>query len=150
MSPSIRSRRAFTLVETLVTISVMGLLAAVSVSRINAIEDHQRVSRAINALQNRVQTAFSLAVREGHPVRFAWSSSALKFSVTNRGGDTTYRQVALGTDPFFFKSSEVTVSRTPLEVYPNGLANDTLRVTITSNGVTKVMRVSQAGLVVIQ
>jgi len=143
-------RAGFTLAEALVTVTIVGLLAAISVSRIGAIESHQRVSRASNSLQNSVQMAFALAVRNGHPVRFAWSSDSVKFKITNRGGDTTYRQVDLGTDPFNFTSSNVSVSTTPLEIYPNGLASDTLAVTITASGVTKSMHVTRAGLVAIR
>jgi type II secretion system protein H len=143
-------RRGFTLVETLIAITIVGLMAAVAVGRIDAIESHQRVSRATNSLQNGVQMAFALAVRDGHPVRLAWSSDSVKFKITNRGGDTTYRHVDLGTDPFNFTSSQVTVSRTPLEIYPNGLANDTLSVKISASSVTKTLRVTRAGLVAIQ
>ena len=145
-----RVRGGFTLMETLVTVTVVGLITAVAVSRISSIQSHQRVSRATNSLQNAMQMAFALAVRNGHPVRLTWSSDSVKFKITNRGGDTTYRHVDLGTDPFNFTSSNVTVSKSPLEIYPSGLANDTLSVTITANSMTKTIRVSRAGMVAIQ
>ena len=144
------ARCGFTLMETLVTVTVVGLITAVAVSRISAIESHQRVGRATNSLQNAMQMAFALAVRNGHPVRLAWSADSVKFKITNRGGDTTYRHVDLGTDPFNFTSSNVTVSKTPLEIYPSGLANDTLSVTIAANSMTRTIRVSRAGMVAIQ
>lgn len=136
--------------EVLTTLTIVGLLLAISMSRIGAITSHQRVGRAVNSLQNNVQAAFSLAVRNGHPVRFTWNSDSLEFQITNRAGDTTYRDIPLGSDPYNFTASNVTVSTSPLEIYPNGLANDTLLVSITADGSTRSIRVSRAGLVVIQ
>jgi len=44
-------------------------------------------------------------------------------------------------------SNAVTFSTSPIEVYPNGLANNALVVTLSSNGFTKRLRMSRAGLV---
>lgn len=147
---ALKRRRGFTLIEVLTTITIVGLVLGIAMSRISAITSHERVGRVVNALQNNVQTAFSMAVRNGHPVRLTWNSAAVEFDITNRAGDTTYRATPLGTDPFNFTASNVSVSTSPLEIYPNGLASDTLRVTITADGSTRSIRVTRAGLVTIQ
>jgi hypothetical protein len=36
---------------------------------------------------------------------------------------------------------------TPLEIYPNGFASDTMLITLTSNGYTQRVRVSKGGSV---
>ena len=41
----------------------------------------------------------------------------------------------------------MTFSLSPYEVYPNGLAVDTLLITISKNGLTKKVWVSRAGMV---
>jgi prepilin-type N-terminal cleavage/methylation domain-containing protein len=142
-----RTRCGFTLIEAVVTLTLVGVILAVSMSRISAIGNHQRVGRAVNSMQNVVQSAFALAVRNGHPVRFAWDADSVAFDITNRAGDTTYRHIPLGTAPYNFTASNVTVSTSPLEIFPNGLASDTLFMSITADGSTRSMHVSRAGLV---
>jgi prepilin-type N-terminal cleavage/methylation domain-containing protein len=143
-------RRGFTLIELLATITLAGLILGISMSRISAISSHQRVGRAVASMQSYVQAAFSLAVRNGHPVRLTWKPDLVEFQITNRAGDTTYRTIQFGTDPYGFTASNVTVSTSPLEIFPNGLASDTLRVSITADGSTRALRVSRAGLAQIQ
>jgi hypothetical protein len=51
---------------------------------------------------------------------------------------------------FGLRSKDVTFSRSPVEVYPDGLANDTLTITIRRAGNIKLVRMSRAGLVLVQ
>jgi len=80
-------------------------------------------------------------------VRISWDATVQQLSITNRAGTTTFRKTTLGRQAYGFASNAVTVSTSPLEVYPNGLAAEPLLVTISSNGFTKRLRMSRAGLV---
>ena len=48
------------------------------------------------------------------------------------------------------QDNAVTFSRSPLEIYPNGFASDTLAITLSANGSTRTIRMTRTGLVRIQ
>jgi len=111
----------------------------------------QRVYRASNDIQTNVEAAWALAARNRRPIRIAWNSSTMQLKITDRAGTTTFRTASLGQDPYGLLSSNVTFSSSPIEVYPDGLASDTLRITLSvtsvSPAVIKRIWVSRAGLV---
>lgn len=123
------------------------VVGGMSVGKINSIMNQQRVFRASNVMRTTIEAAFALAVRNRQPVELSWSSSSQLFAVTDRSASTYFRRTSLAQDPYGLPSGSVTVSRTPLEIYPNGLANDTLLITLSANSVTRTIRVSRAGLV---
>jgi type II secretory pathway pseudopilin PulG len=134
-------------------ITILGVLTAISAGKITGIMTQQRVARAATAVQGDIETAFAIAGRNRRPVRMVWNASTMQFQVTDRAGTTAYRTTTLSSDAYGLVAGDVTVSASPIEVYPNGLAADTLRITIsiTRGGTTWSRRVhaSLAGLVVV-
>jgi Tfp pilus assembly protein FimT len=135
------------MLELIIVLVVVGIIAAISANKIHDIMIQQRVYRASTAVQTNVEAAWTLAVRNSRPVRITWDASRLQLDVTDRAGTTYFRRANLGTDAYGLTASAVSFSRSPLEVYPNGLANDTLLITFSMNGVTKKIWVSRAGQV---
>ena len=80
-------------------------------------------------------------------MQISWDATVQQFSITDRSGTMTFRKTTLSRQAYGFASNAVTASRSPVEVYPNGLATDTLLITLSSNGFTKKLRMSRAGLV---
>ena len=146
----LRSRRAFTMLETLVVIIVVGILMAVSYPKMHNQLVHQRIARAASAAQNSLETAFAIAARNRRPIRISWSSSAMQLDVTDRAGTTYYRRTGLGQSPYGLLSSNVTFSQSPVEVYPNGLANSALTITFNVQGDSTHVVMSRAGMVKLQ
>ena len=144
------ARAGFTLLELLTVIVMVGVISAISAGKIHDLMVQQRLARAATVIQTNTEAAFAIASRNRRPIRITWNSSAMQLDVTDRAGTTLYRKVGLGQDPYGLTSGTVTFSRSPLEVYPNGLANDTLLITLASNNVTKKIRISRAGLVNLQ
>lgn len=149
-APRPQTRAGFSLIELLTVMVVVGLVSTISAGRIREIMVQQRLARAATAIQTNAEAAFAIAVRNRRPIRIAWNASTMQMSVTDRAGTTSYRKVGLGADPYGLTSGTVTFSTSPLEVYPNGLANGSLSITLTSNGVTKTISISRAGLVKFQ
>lgn len=145
----LRNRRGFTLLEVLVVLMIMGVVGALSAGRIHAIIVQQRVSRAANSLQTDLQSAFGIASRNRQPIRISWNSTKMQLDVTDRAGATFYRRTPLGND-YGFASSNVSVSASPVEVYPNGYASDTLTIVLSSDGNTKRVHMYRTGMVVLQ
>ena len=141
-----RLSRGFTLLEVLVVMIIAAVVTAMSVGRIHSLTVQQRLQRAVTATQNDIEAAYAIAVRNRRPVRIAWSSGTRQLVVTDRAGTTFFRRSNLGT-VYGLAAAGVKFSRSPIEIYPDGLANDTLLITLTVENVTKRVRVSRSGLV---
>lgn len=128
---------------------MVGIVSALSAGRIHSLMVQQRVARAATSLQSDLEAAFALAVRNRAPVRIAWNSTKRQMGVTDRAGTTFYRRTPLGTD-YGLSASGVAFSKSPLEIYPNGLAEDTLKIVLTIETSTRSIRVSRAGMVRVQ
>jgi prepilin-type N-terminal cleavage/methylation domain-containing protein len=139
----------FTLLETLVVLVVVGVVSAMSLGKLHTIMVQQRGRRAATSLQTDLEGAFSIANRNRTPVRIAWDATNMQLNITDRAG-TVYRRTTLGRDPYGFRSGNVTVSSTPVEIFPNGLANTALTVTLTVESTTKTVSMSRAGMVRVQ
>jgi prepilin-type N-terminal cleavage/methylation domain-containing protein len=143
-------RNGFTMLELMLVVVLLGIVSAMSAGRIHDLIIQQRVVRAATAVQNGLESAFALAGRNRQPVRISWSPASMQFGVTDRSGNVFYRRIGLGTDAYGLESANVSVSRSPLEVYPGGLANDTPAVTLSVSGMTKRIRMTRSGLVRVQ
>jgi prepilin-type N-terminal cleavage/methylation domain-containing protein len=149
--PPLRASTGFTLVELLVVVTLIGVAGALSLPKINRITNENKVQRAAQALRMEVQQAFAVAGRNRAPVRLRWVSSSMQLQLTNLAQSIVYRRIGLGTDGGYgLSSSEITVSRTILTVFPNGLADDTLKFTLTRQGFTRTVRASKSGMVRVQ
>jgi prepilin-type N-terminal cleavage/methylation domain-containing protein len=152
--PGLSERRGFSLVEMMVVVMIGGVLGAMSFGKINLINNDRRLNSAMSAVQNDIEMAFNLAARDRVPMRLTWTPSAMTMTLTDRAGTKTFRTANLSSEYGLRSSSNVTFSlgnsttpAAPYEVYPNGLAIDTLLITLTKNGVTKKVWVSRAGMV---
>lgn len=139
------TRRGFTLLEVLVVVFVAGVVTAMSIGKIQALITRGRVVNAASAMQNTVEAAFALAERNRMPMRVYWSSDNLQLRVLDRS-NTVYRKLNLG-NTYGLSGSNITLTHNPFEIYPNGLAQDSLIITVTSNGYTRKLWVSKAGMV---
>jgi type IV pilus assembly protein PilA len=140
-------RRGFTLTETLVVITIVGIIAALSIPRIANLANQSRVQRAAQAMQMEVQQAFAIAGRNRAPVRLRWIAGSMQLQVTNLAGTVVYRRATLGTGAYGLASSEVVVTPVTLTVFPNGLASDSLVMTVTRRGYSRRVRVARSGMV---
>ena len=150
--PAVTGRNAaFTVIEMIVTLTIVGVVVAVTVPKISSINTQNKVHRAANVMQTEVQQAFAIAGRNRKPIKFLWSSATLQLQVTDRLGTTIYRRSGLGAGSSLnFVASDITIYPTTLTVFPNGLASDTLFLQVSKSGFTKTVRVSKSGMTRVQ
>ena len=141
-----RARRGFSLLEMLTVMVIVGVVTATSMGKAHTVMQQQRLQRAKTAAQGDLDAAFSIAVLERVPIRITWDSVKLQIDVANRAASTTYRTSNLGAD-FGLTAGGVKFSRSYVEVYPNGLANDTLTITLTAGNDTTQLCMSRSGLI---
>ena len=133
--------------ELLIVMLIMGVMAQLSMGRVHALMNQQRVVHAASAIRNDLEAAFQIAARNRKPVQIKWDAANQQFIIGDRSGSMFYRKTNLGRQAYGFQNGEVTVSQSPLQVYPNGLAAAELVITINSQGVKKMIKMSRAGLV---
>lgn len=132
----------------LVVVTLIGIGAALTIPKIARIQNESKVQRATQALQLEVGQAFAIAARNRSPVTLRWNSASMQLQVTDRAGSVVYRRLGLGSGGGYgLSSSEVTVVPTPFTIFPNGLAADTLVISLVRSGYKKTVWVSRAGMV---
>jgi prepilin-type N-terminal cleavage/methylation domain-containing protein len=146
-----RSRPGFSMLELITVLVIAGILVGLGAGRISTYVTQQRVAKASSAITNDLQQAFAIAGRVRRPVRIVLDTAKMQLSITDRAQTTLFRRVGLGKE-FQLQSSNVAFyPSTPLEVYPNGLASDTMwirfRTTVASNTYSRLVRVSRAGMI---
>jgi prepilin-type N-terminal cleavage/methylation domain-containing protein len=147
----VTAHSAFSLVEVLVVVTILGIAAAISIPQIARITRQNKVQRAAHALSSEIQQAFAIAGRNRAPVKVSWNSTKMQLQITNFAGSTVYRRTGLGEGAGYgFTSSEVSVTPTTLVVFPTGLAADSLVIGLSKGGFSKTIRVSRAGMVRLQ
>jgi prepilin-type N-terminal cleavage/methylation domain-containing protein len=145
--PSLR-RRGFTLLELLVTLTMIGLVAMMSMPRAGAMMTQWRVNRAAQAYGEELQSAFAIVGRDRRPVRIELKKDSMQLRITNRAGTLVYRKRDIGKwSAYKLDSANVQASTLILEVFPPGLAADSLSVTISRDGKFRRVRMLRGGLV---
>lgn len=146
----LHTRRGFTLLEVMVVLVVSGVVVALSSGKIHDILVQQRVARAATALQNEIEAAFTIAGRNRQPVRITWDSAGQRMLISDRTATTYYRKTTLSQDAYGLSPSSFSSTRSSVDIYPNGLANDSLVITISSSPATKKVRMLRGGVVQVQ
>ncbi|HEX6599593.1 MAG TPA: prepilin-type N-terminal cleavage/methylation domain-containing protein [Gemmatimonadaceae bacterium] len=147
-----RTRRGFTMIEILIILGIMGIIVTVSMARSTRIISGWRVDAASRAIADELQAAFSLVGRNRKPLVLTVDKSKVQLRLMSRSGADTFRLRALGpTTEYKLRGSDLTVypatSPTTLEIYPPGLASDSLSITIKKDGVARRIRMLRGGLV---
>jgi len=144
-----RIRAGVTFIEILTVIVIASILGMLSVGRISQQIQQSKVQRASQAITNDLQSAFAIAARNRQPVRIVWDASRMSFSIMNRAQTLTYRKVTLGAmSGYALTSSNITMyPSNAVEVFPNGLATDSISFAINVNGYQKRVGMTRGGLV---
>lgn len=145
-----RTRRGFTIIELLLVVSMMAILAAFSLGKTSKILTGWRVTRAAQAVSEELQQGFALVGRNRRPIILQFRSDSMTLYIKGRSG-TIYRRRFLGKESEYkLAASDITFSNTALEIYPPGLAADSLSIVIGSastTGTARRIRMLRGGLV---
>jgi prepilin-type N-terminal cleavage/methylation domain-containing protein len=140
-------RRGVTLLEMLVVVVIMGLLAKMSLGRTGGLIASYRLTRAAQAFAAELQSGYAIVGRTRKPVSFVWDGTLMELRIVDRN-NTKFRRRNFGSDSEFkLTSANITPTRTSLEVYPPGLAADSLSVVFSKDGISRRVRMLRGGLV---
>jgi hypothetical protein len=118
-----------------------------SLGRTGGIIANFRLARASQAFAEELQSGFAIVGRNRKPVRFIWDASLMELRIVDRNNKAFRRRNFGPTSEFKLASSNVTPTLTSLEVYPPGLAADSLSVVFSKNGKARRVRMLRGGLV---
>lgn len=139
--------RGFTLLELIVVMSMMAILAAISLGKTSRILSGWRVNRAAQALSEELQQGYAIVGRTRKPVIFEFNRDSMALFIKSRSNEVYRRRyVGLSTE-YKLRAADVTLSRKTLEVYPPGLAADSLSIVISQPGTARRIRMLRGGLV---
>lgn len=145
-----RTRAGFTLIEMMIVVLIIGVMAKVSVPRIGMTVARSRISGLEIVVASQIERAFALATRTRRPVTVTYDSSTAYLITADRASSTQLQTRYLGRSAELSVTS-VTLSPTRgITIFPSGLADSALTVTIGNNGFTRYIRSTVSGLIVRQ
>lgn len=135
----------YTLIEIVIVIVIAGTMMTVSVVRLAPALVHANVRAAANVVAGDLQYAQNLAVRYRKPIAVVVASATKQYLIRDRDDATNvYRTRLLGPETDF-GLDELTSSPTSVELFPNGLARETMVMTLGLNGFQRQVRLTRAG-----
>lgn len=139
-------RPGFTILELVIVMSIMAVMASVSLPRISETMRRNRVNRAALVVAGDLQTAFSIAGRQRAPVRLTLNTSTLTYTIANRALGTVLRSRAFGATTEF-RLTSVTFQPGQVDIFPSGISSAPLTVTVASGDYSRSVTASSAGFV---
>lgn len=141
-------RRGFTILELIVVMAIIAIMTTVGMANFTRLVNQVRIERASQTLSYDLQMAFAIVGRNRKPVRITWVPAQVQFSITDRSDTLLFRTRGMGPDsPFKLRQSMFTVSRSQVEIYPPGLAADSLNIHIINGDQKRTISMSRGGLV---
>ena len=142
-----RRRSAFSLLELLIVIVMIGLISLMAFGRTSSMMTQWRVTRAAQAYGEELQSAFALVGRNRKPITITLDKTTMELRLSDRNG-VTYRRRNFGpTSAYKLEAADISPSRLVVEVFPPGLAGDSISVVISRQGKYRRVRMLRGGLV---
>jgi type II secretion system protein H len=141
------ARRGFTVIELLVVMMLVGIIAGATIPRITSAMERGRLQRAASVVSADLRLAHSMAARRGAPVMIVVDTTVRSIRVRNFSGtDTTYSRRLLGNNSEF-GLQRLSSNRTSITIYPNGIASNSIQLTLRAGGRTNQVSMTRAGQV---
>lgn len=142
------ARRAFSAIELLIVVVIIGLMAAAAMPRIGTVVAQERMRKLQLLVANDIELAFELAQREHKPVTITYSTSTKIMTVTDRAAGTVLASRYLGQSA---ELSTTAVTFSPsggITIFPMGLASAALTVSVSNGSFTRTVSATRAGLLI--
>lgn len=142
---TIASREGFSLIELIVVLLLIGVGAGTVIPAVGRTLGRTRLQRAAHVVATDLQLAHTTAARRRAPIRMSVDTANRIVRIVDHITPTT-----VYSERRFDRTSEYAVQRlaassTTLVFYPTGIANDSIRFTLTAPSGTRLVRMSRVG-----
>ena len=142
-----RSRDGFTLTEVLIVLILVGIIGGVAFAQVGSMLAQTRVQRAASVVAADLRLAHSMAGRQRMPIEISIDPAGRAFRLRDYTTPTTiYSERHYSSDGEYPIESFQT-TETSMLVYPNGLADGDVTITLQAGGSTRVVTMSRVGQV---
>ncbi len=139
-----RGRGGYTVVEMAIVIAVAGVLMTLAVWKTGPALQNARARQAAVTVASDLQYAQMLAARQREPVVVIVNPSLRMILIRSRDG-TIYRRRFVGPGTEYGLSALSVTPTTTVEVFPNGVATNSMTLTASTPTYVKRVRLSRAG-----
>jgi len=142
-----RSREGFTITEVLIVLVIIGIVGGFAFMQVGAALASSRAQRAASVIASDLKLAHSLAGRQRQPVRISIDTANRVFRIRDYTTPST-----VYVERYFHSAGEypidvMQVTDTSLLVYPNGLAEGGITITVRALDERRTVQMTRAGLV---
>ena len=139
-------RRGFTLIETISALTVGAILLGVVARPAQGLLERTRAARAAQLVASDLESARATAQRRHRAVRVVFDSSAMRYSIVDRGTGLVVRSRSIGTSSDV-KLRGASFAPATLEIYPGGMTSSSLTVTLSAGAASRRVTMSRSGMV---
>ena len=139
-------RPGFSLIEMLVTVSMLAIMVGMAAPNVSKDITHGRVNSAAHIVAADLEQALSLAGRQRRPVRVIIDAGRKEIVLTDRVTGTLISRRQLG-DVSEFKLYSVSGAPSTVDVLPHGVATAATVVTLTAGDYSRRVTMSRGGYV---
>jgi prepilin-type N-terminal cleavage/methylation domain-containing protein len=139
------ARTAFTLVEMLIVLTMLGTITAMALPNVNRTVRQRRVIAAATALSSEMESAFSLAARQRRPIRITYNSASGEVRIADRASGAIFRRRALGATSEY-RLTGTSMSPGVVDLFPTGVASAAFSFSLTNGSFQRQVTVTRVGL----
>ena len=142
--PTRALRAGFSLIEMMVTVSMLGIMAGMVAPKVSKDISHSRVNSAARVVAVDLEQALSMAGRQRRPVRVVIDGSAKEIRLMDRvSGQLISRRAFGGVSQY--KLYSVAGSPATVDLLPQGVATASTIVTLSAGGYSRTVTMSRGG-----
>jgi prepilin-type N-terminal cleavage/methylation domain-containing protein len=139
-----RARAGFSVIEMLVTVSMIAIMVAMAAPAVARDISHSRVNRAALVVAGDLEQALSLAGRQRRPVRILIDASAKEIQFVDRVSGNLISRRQLG-DVSDYKLYSLSGSPSTVDLLPHGVATSTTIVTLSAGEYSRRVTMTRGG-----
>ena len=142
--PTRALRAGFSLIEMMVTVSMLGIMAGMVAPKVSKDISHSRVNSAARVVASDLEQAVTMAGRQRRPVRVVIDGSAKEIRLMDRvSGQLISRRAFGGVSQY--KLYSVAGSPATVDLLPQGVATASTIVTLSAGGYSRTVTMSRGG-----
>lgn len=142
--PTRALRAGFSLIEMMVTVSMLGIMVGMVAPNVSKDISHSRVNGAARVVATDLEQALSIAGRQRRPVRVVFDGSAKEIRLIDRTNGQLISRRALGSLSEY-KLYSVAGSPSTVDLLPHGVATASTIVTLSAGGYSRTVTMTRGG-----